>query len=110
MWHVKEVGVTLAPSQVEAVYFIWMSETNTVIHSSELALYVTPTLFAGDIPSWVRSLPINTPVIPIDLHLALTLSWITIDQAVDNMPYVTDTLKACVRLVKGAKEHGEEAN
>ena len=39
-----------------------------------------------------------------DPHLALSLEWLEVHEMANNMPYINDTMKAALKLIKGVKE------
>lgn len=101
MWNIPDAEY-IVPSK-EAVYFIWLPEDNEIYYSSNLNNFGSPMMYNGSIENWARGQG-NCPMIPIDPHLALSLNWVTVDEMVRNMSYVTDTMKAALKLIKDVKD------
>ena len=106
-WEIRDVNT--APPRLAAVYFIYLPVKDKCLYSNEINKYQIPSENYGD-PSQLQGTYPNAPLIPIDPHLALSLGWIELDKMVGEMPYVTDILKACLKLVKDVKEeaHGND--
>lgn len=104
-WHLTEI----APQRYAAVYFIYLPVSNKCLYSEELSDFLAPMVYLGDVGG-LSALKENHPLIPIDPHFALSLDWIELDKMIDEMPYVTDSLKACLKLIKDIKEeeHGDD--
>ncbi len=107
MWQIPADDYT--PPSVSAVYFLFLPTANKCLHSTELGRYQTPSEYYGD-PQGLSSSLNNPPLIPVDAHLALSLDWITIDELAMQMPYINDSIKACLKLIKDIKEeeHGND--
>jgi hypothetical protein len=100
MWHVADAEYT-APT-LEAVFFLWLPHDNEILYANTLEKWQSPLRYNGEIKNW--SLGQNGPLIPIDPHLALSLEWLTVDEMVMNMPYVTDNIKAALKLIKDIQD------
>ena len=86
-----------------AVYFLYLPVSNRCLWSNQLSKFQLPISTYGD-PSNLETTFSDAPLIPVDLHLALSLNWITIEEMADEMSYINDTIKACLKLVKDVKE------
>lgn len=107
MWHVSDSTIT--PQTFSAVYFIYLPVSNKCLFSEQLDKYSIPMENYGD-PNQLVSTKPNHPLIPIDPHLALSLEWISLDDMAVEMPYINDSVKACLKLIKDIKEteHGND--
>lgn len=85
------------PVEIPAVYCLVMPVDHTVLYASELNAY--PSTHHGDFNSFTYQQPENTPIIPIDIHMAINLRWIQPHEAANNMPYLTENIRAAVALV-----------
>ena len=106
-WGILDQSFT--PPMLEAAYFLFLPEKNEILWSNTLSLWASPQIYHGDIERWVATMD-GAPVIPIDPHLALSLTWLAVDEMVYNMPYVNDHVKAALKLIKDIKdeEHGDD--
>lgn len=96
MWSIHSAATP--PPSVEAVYYLWLPEDNVVLwayYSND----TDPEEYIGTLHTYKNSLPTGTPMIPMDSHHALCLSWLTMDRMARNRPYLDDAIKAAIALV-----------
>lgn len=95
MWSIQEQVV--APRIIEAVYFLYLPVDGVVLHSTELMGGIYHTAYEG-LSSFI-SRHEDTPLIPVDIHLAVSLNWVKPDQMSKNMPYLDEKMRAAIALV-----------
>jgi len=86
------------PVTVTAIYYLVLPHENIVLHSPDCTNHYAST-WTGDLDGFIYAQPTGTPMIPIDPHHAMLLSWVDMDRMARNRPYIDDSVQAAIALV-----------
>lgn len=86
------------PTLREAMYFFYLPHDNEVVYHTTLSPHVKPQRYYGGLDAWLGGNS-GAPIIPVDTHLAIVLGWVDSHTLVRNMEYVSDNVRAAIKLV-----------
>lgn len=84
--------------QLKVYYAYFSHRTGNVLYAESSGVYAYST-FHGDLAAFVYSYGTTNIVVPIDVMTAVEFEWVPASTIADEIPYLTDDVKAAIRLV-----------
>jgi hypothetical protein len=93
MWEIERSSDAV---RYKPKYFFYLPVKQEVIYTDYLD--GLPSRHYGSLDSFM-AVYYGCPIIPVDFHLAFSLGWLTEKEFIDNAAYLSDTVKAAIKLV-----------